>query len=339
MKRISVFILTLAAAAFFAACGGTTENKPVANNANATNANAAKPDAAAPTKEILLAVDKQANEAFLRGDGKFFEGFLDDKFVMLEGGQRMDKAAVVKMIGSGKCDVKDWKLEEPQMAMIDADTAVLTYKGTFDGTCSGPDGKAMKLPSPVRAASVYIRSGDKWMPVFHGENLIVDPKNPPAPPAKHEARKEEQNKDDKAAVNSNTGTAAAPAKATPDAKTDALVKIHLSGWEAFKAKDAKKFEEITTKDVSFVDPMGMWTSGQANVIKVWTDVACKDITKVSVSDGFASAISPTAEILTVKGTSDGTCYGQKNGDLYQTAVYVKEGDAWKLAFMFESPAM
>jgi hypothetical protein len=50
-------------------------------------------------------------------------------------------------------------------------------------------------------------------------------------------------------------------------------------------------------------------------------------------------ISPTVEILTLTGSADGTCDGQKNGDLYQTAVYVKEGDTWKLAYMMESPAM
>jgi hypothetical protein len=66
---------------------------------------------------------------------------------------------------------------------------------------------------------------------------------------------------------------------------------------------------------------------------------CEGITKVSVADGFATAISPTMEILTLKGTADGKCDGQPNGPLYQSVVYVKEGDAWKLAFLFESPAM
>ena len=40
--------------------------------------------------------------------------------------------------------------------------------------------------------------------------------------------------------------------------------------------------------------------------------------------------------LTGKGEADGSCDGQKNGPLYTTAFYVKEGDAWKLAFMFEA---
>jgi ketosteroid isomerase-like protein len=132
----------------------------------------------------------------------------------------------------------------------------------------------------------------------------------------------------------------APVKAPASAITEALVKSHTSGWEAWKAKDAKKLTEITTSTLSVVDPLGNWHSGQANVVKRWTEtMKCEGINNVKVSDGFASGLSPTVEILTLKGTADGTCDGQKNGTLNQTAIYVKEGDTWKLAFMFESPAM
>lgn len=346
MRRIILFACVAATAAMIAACGGTADNKP-ANNANAANA-AAKPAAAAPTADALLALDKSANEAYFKGDSKFFDGFLSDKYVNYGGGNRSDKAGALTAIAKVKCEMKEFKLEEPQMAMIDADTYVLSYKGTFDGTCNdGPNGAMKKADSPMRGATVFVRNGDKWQAAFHGENLIIDPKNPPAAekkaePAKDEAKKEEPKKeepkkDEKAASNSNT--AAAPAKPVADANTDALVKIHTSGWEAFKAKDAKKFDEISATNLAIVDPLGNWLSGQADVIKRWTEtMKCEGVTKVGVSDGFASAISPTVELLTLKGEADGTCDGQKNGPIYQSAVYVKQGDAWKLAFMFESAA-
>jgi ketosteroid isomerase-like protein len=307
-----------------AACGGAADNKP-ANNANASNT-ATKPAAAAPTADALLALDKSANEAYFKGDSKFFEGFLSDKYVSLDGGKRHNKAESLAEIAKAKCEMKDWKLDEPQMAMIDADTYVLSYKGTFDGTCNGADGKPMKAPSPVRAGTVYVRNGDKWQAAYHSENLIIDPKNPPKEePKKEEPKKEEAKKEE-----------AAP---TGDANTEALVKIHTSGWEAFKAKDAKKFDEIAAANLAIVDPLGEWISGKDNVIKRWTEtMKCEGITKVGVSDGFASALSPTVELLTLKGEADGKCDGQANGPLDQTAVYVKQGDAWKLAFMFESMA-
>ena len=92
--------------------------------------------------------------------------------------------------------------------------------------------------------------------------------------------------------------------------------------------------------LSLLPALGGWTSGKGSVIKLWTEtMKCDGITKVSVSDGFATEISPNVELLTLKGTADGTCDGQKNGTLNQSAVYTMENGDWKLAFMFESPAM
>jgi hypothetical protein len=51
---------------------------------------------------------------------------------------------------------------EPSLTKVNDDTYVLTYKGTFDGSCT-MDGKTEKLPANVRAATVVIREGDKWM--------------------------------------------------------------------------------------------------------------------------------------------------------------------------------
>src|SRR6266481_1250619 len=199
MKKIALFILLAAAATFFAACGAPADN----TGANNANSNTAKPVAAAPTADALMALDKQANEAYVKGDSKFFEGMLSDKFVILTGGgQRMDKAATVKMIAGVKCDIKSMDLTEPALSMIDRDTYALSYKATWDGTCNGPDGKPMKVPSPIRSASIWVRSGDKWQAVFHGENLIVDPTKPAAPAAP--PKKETPKEDVKTAANSNT---------------------------------------------------------------------------------------------------------------------------------------
>lgn len=347
MKNLLYLALIAIAAIGFSAC-----QPPPASNANAGNANAnATTSTAAPTAASLLELDKQANEAFLKGDSKFFETFLSDNFVGYRDGQRTGKAEAVAEIANTKCDVKrDWKLEEPQMAKIDNDTYAFSYKGTFDGTCKGPDGREMKVPSPIRAATVYVRSGDKWLAAYHNENLIIDPTAPPASPSpaanttSSNSNSSASNSNSSASNSnsngnpSNTNTAAA-VKPTPSANTDALVKIHTSGWEAWKAKDSKKLTDISTANLSVVDPIGTWVSGQAAVVKRWTDMKCEGVNTVKISDGFASALSPTVEILTSLGTADGTCNGHKNGGLYGTAVYVKEGDAWKLAFAFEQRKM
>lgn len=328
MKKTLRFILLAVAATFFAACAA-----PPANiETNTANANATKPVATAPTVDALMALEKQANEAYAKGDAKVFEEILSDKFVILGGGQRMDKTTTVKMIAGVKCDIKSMDLTEPAMSMIDADTYALSYKATWDGTCNGPDDKPMKVPSPVRAASVWVRSGDKWRAVFHGENLIVDPTNAPKAAPAAPPQKEEGKQDDKTAANSNTASDA-PANATPGANTDALVKVELALWEAWKEHNAKKLEDLTANDVSFVNIFGAYFANKADVMKDWTGSNCQ-VKSVNVSDGFATTLSPTVEMLTRKGTAEGTCGGQNIGGnaIWGVSIYVKEGDAWKFAF-------
>lgn len=371
MKSITAVLLTASAALILAACGA-----PPANNAPATNANNARANApAAPTVDTLFDMDKKANEAYSKGDSAYFDGFLSDKFAMMSPkGEHMNKAETVKMIGAVKCDVKSMDLTEPQMAKIDADTYVISYKAAWDGTCAD-QGKSMKIPSPVRSASIYVRNGDKWAPVWHGETKIMGENNAPAnanttkpetkkDEPKAEAKKPETMKKADSTATDTAATKAAPAKASApsalsaataanantataakpaaDPNTDALLKLHTAGWEAYKARDAKKLEDMTAATLSFVDPQGMWFGTKDAVIKAWTEGKC-DIKTTSVADGFAQALSPTLELFFAKGTAAGTCDGPdgkpvKLGSLWNDAVYVKEGTDWKLAFLFESPA-
>jgi len=69
-------------------------------------------DRRGPTADALLALDKQANEAYLRVI-RSLRGMLSDKFVWHEGGQRMDKAAVIKMIAGNKCESKPGTSKKP----------------------------------------------------------------------------------------------------------------------------------------------------------------------------------------------------------------------------------
>jgi hypothetical protein len=345
MKKIALLSLLAAASTLFAACGAPAVNTGV----NHANTNTTKPVAAAPTVEALMVLENQANEAHVKGASKHFEGMLSDKFVILTGGgQRMDKAATVKMIAGVKCDIKSIDLTEPAMSTIDADTYAISYKATWDGTCNGRDGKPVKVPGPVRSASVWVRSGDKWQAVFHGENLIVDPTNPQkaapaAPPKKLAAPPKNQTpkQDDHTVDISNTAVnTGAPAKATPDANTDALVKVELALWEAWKEHDAKKLDALMAKDVSFVNIFGTYLATRADAMKDWTGNGCQ-IKSVSVSDGFGTALSANVEMLTRKGTAEGTCGGQEIGGtaIWGVSIFVKEGDTWKFAFGMNLSAM
>ena len=377
MNKVCTFLFLAALAVSLAACGGAAENKP----ANTAVANTKPAAPAAPTTDALLEMEKKAQEAYSKGDGTHFEGILSDKMVMSMGKEHMDKAGVVAMIKTAKCDMTDGvKLSEPQMSKIDNDTYAFSYRNDSTGKCT-ENGKTVEM-KPMRAATIWVRNGEKWQAAWHAETDIIEAKKdaPKAEAKKDEAKKAESakaesatadvSKDEakKAEVKKEEATSAtskkeaarlegakkdevkkdaaakdekpaAPAKLVASANTEALTKIHQAGWDAWKNKDAKWFDQNTTATLAFVDPAGKSYGNKADVIKLWTEgMKCEGVTKVSVTDGFGFALSPTVEVFEHKGTSDGSCDGQKNGPLWGTAVYVKEGDTWKLAYLFEMPA-
>ena len=99
MKKITLFILLAAASTFFAACGAPAAN----TGANNANTNTTKPVAAAPTVDALMALDKQANEAYVKGDSKFFEEMLRTTRHRTDGGSGWTRSNR-QMIAGGKCD-------------------------------------------------------------------------------------------------------------------------------------------------------------------------------------------------------------------------------------------
>jgi ketosteroid isomerase-like protein len=219
------------------------------------------------------------------------------------------------------------------MIPVGPDAAVMVSKATMDGTCDGN-----KVPSEITSATLFVRSGDAWKAAYHGQTAVIDPKSAPAAaPAK---KAEEKKDDDSAKLDSDDAAkkdGAKPANTVTDELTKSLLSLENTGWEAWRAKDTAKIEPMLANDVAFVDPMGMAHYGKAANLKAWADQKC-EVKSVNLSDAAGSSISPTVAILTFKGTADGTCDGQKLGPVWGTAIYHKEGDAWKLVFHMESPA-
>ena len=56
--------------------------------------------------------------------------------------------------------------------------------------------------------------------------------------------------------------------------------------------DAKKLDALMAKDVSFVNIFGTYLATRAEAMKDWTGTGCQ-VKSVSVTDGFATALSPT----------------------------------------------
>ncbi len=307
MKRITFIVLTLAFAAFLAACGAPADNKPAANNTTAANT-AAKPAPVAPTKEALMTMEKAGWEAWKNRDGKWTVDNASDKYVGFSSTGRMDKAAAVKTYTDQKCEIKNYTLSDDQMQMVGPDVAVLTFKSAQDYTCDGKKG-----PANVNSASIYVREGDKWKAAFYAETPVVDPKAPPAKPAapakKDEAKKEE---------------------AKPDAATEAVLAVEKKIWEAWKAKDSKALEGVLAKDFMFTGGQGR--RDRATIIKEWATENKCDVKSFRLSDAMSASIAKDVTMLTYKGGGEGTCEGQPIMTELYVSVYTKEADAWKQAF-------
>ena len=312
MARIRCFVFSAAAALVVAACDG---NAP-ANNAKVADTAAVTPPAA-PAIDEFVKLETSAYQAWKSRDAKFWDTFLSDRFVGYGVSGKLDKASATTEYTGADCDIRNFALSDEQMKMLGNDAVLLTHKTTVDGTCRG-----QKVPANSWAAGVYVRDGDNWRGAFHAEAPIVDPAAAPAEPA-----------------GKMDAPVAGEAKAADgDAGTETLLAVEKAVWEAWREHDARKIEALTAADISFINIFGTHFANKADAMKDWTGTGC-DVKSVSVTDGFASALSPTVEMLTRKGTADGTCGGQKIGTvtIWGVSIYVKDGDAWKFAFAMNSP--
>ena len=321
MKTMQRFVVFACAAVMLAACTPPATNAPANANASNANANVATSKPAAPTAEALTALETKAIEAWKNKDTKFWDTFLADNFVGIgQDGKRMSKADIVKMMADDKCENKSYSFADQHVTPVGADAAVITMKVDSDYTCNGQKG-----PSPAITASLYERSGNEWKGAYHNEVIVMDPKN-----MKPEDKKP-------AAPAANKPAESPAAAATSDALTDTLMAIERSGWDAWKARDAKKLGDLTGADLAFVDAAGKVSSNKADTLKAWTEPKC-DIKSFDLSDGKASMITGDAAILTFKSKVDGTCEGNPLGTIWGTSFYVKEADTWKMVYGFENPA-
>lgn len=306
MRTLKLFTLTFLLPAIFTACGAPTGNTTSApSNANSTNANSSKPAAAVPTKEALMAIENAGWEAWKVRDAKWIEENYSDKGFNLGSTGRIDKATMIKMTTTQKCDIKSYSLSDDKLQMAGPDVAILTFRASQDATC---DGK--KSPAAVWSVSVYVRDGDKWKAAFYSESPVVDPKAPSghATLAKKDA-------------------SAPSGDAKPDAATEALMTVETKAWEAWKAKDLNALDAFAGKDLVALSATEGWTDRAAS-LKRWSDPSC-DIKAVKLSDAAGTFWGADYAILTFRSAVEGNCGGQTLPPEWGATIYGKENGTWK----------
>ena len=117
----------------------------------------------AQIQKSLIATEKKLWEAWKNKDSKPFKAAIPADGVMIGEHGVGGKDVIVKEISEGDCDVKSFELSDFKLTMLNSSVALLTYKGTADGTCAGT-----ALPA-VWASSVYVNRGGKWYAASHQE--------------------------------------------------------------------------------------------------------------------------------------------------------------------------
>lgn len=124
-----------------------------------------------PLKARLIALEKQSWVAWQHMDAGFWDRFLSDDHVELNGFVgATGKKSVIDGIASKACHVASYKVGDFSFRRFDARTALLIYRAEQDTTC-GP----VKVPSPVWATSLYQLRGGRWVNVLYGHSPILTP--------------------------------------------------------------------------------------------------------------------------------------------------------------------
>ncbi len=116
----------------------------------------------------LIALEKQADEAWRKKDGVFFQSLLSEDAVGVGSEGIFNKSQIVKAISGSRCEIKTSSMDNFKMVLLDKNTALLTYKAIQDVTCNG---KAE--PATVWASTVFVKRGGKWLATFHQETPAV----------------------------------------------------------------------------------------------------------------------------------------------------------------------
>ncbi len=114
----------------------------------------------------LIKMEKQAWEEWKNKNRSFVQNYLSDDAFFLYGDGVVDKAQIVKAVGN--CEFKSYSLDNFKFLSLDKNVALLTYTAAQDIVCGGKTQPAM-----VRATSVYVKRGGKWLNTFYTETPAV----------------------------------------------------------------------------------------------------------------------------------------------------------------------
>ncbi|HKR01787.1 MAG TPA: nuclear transport factor 2 family protein [Pyrinomonadaceae bacterium] len=300
MKRIILLASLLLAAS---ACTTSTQ-APSNTNTSATPANtnaAATPRAETnPSADSnITAQEKQIWEEIKQNDADGFAAMLADDFVYVSSDGVYDKAGTVA--GIKGLAVTDVSLSDWRTAMIGDDAAVVTYTVSMKGTSGG-----QPIPAtPVRAGSVWVNRGGKWLGVFHQETESEPMPTDATPAGKDAAAK---------------ATPAAESKPAEPASDDPVAR-EKQVWDALKKKDYDRFASLLADDQIEVFAWGV--NDKAGSVEGVKQV---DLSSGVLSDFKTIKISDDATAVTYMVKGSGSAFSPNGARA--SSVWAKRDGKW-----------
>jgi hypothetical protein len=297
MKRIILLSALLLAAS---ACATTTQ-APSNTNAPTPPANTAttstpKPEANAASSAITEQ-EKQIWDNIKKKDPTAFAAMLAEDFVYVSNDGVYDKAATVdgiKQLEPTEVTLSDWKT-----VTLDKDAAVVTYTVEMKGMSGG---RPMP-PGLMRAGSVWVNRGGKWVGVFHQDTPVEEmPKSDAA--------------SNKPAAKPALADGAKPAEPVAD---DAIAR-EKQVWDAIKKRDYDRFASFLADDSLEVFAWGV--NDKAASVE---GVKQPNLSSAMLSDFKTMQLDDNASIVTymVKGSGNIPPSGERS-----TTVWVKRDGKW-----------
>jgi hypothetical protein len=288
----------------------------VSTNANATTTTttSAPPSTATVSEAAITDQEKQIWEAVKSKNGEAFGNMLTDDFVYISSDGIYDKAGTIK--GIKEFDGSDVAFSDWKVVPIDADAAVVTYLIKMTAPTS-PNAKP--APMSLRASSVWVKRGGKWLGIFHQDTVVDEKKATPPAAATDAAKPANAN----ANANANTPATEAAEAADPITKEKQL-------WEELKHKNWDAFASDLAENAIEVEPEAVYDKAGSIA-----GVKPVDFSKITLSDFKQVKIDADADIVTYMAKEAGS----KSEPSRHATVWTKKGDKWLALFHQGTPEM
>jgi hypothetical protein len=118
--------------------------------------------AAGSLEEMIVAQEQMIVDAIKKRDAEAFKNLVDMSGYEVSSHGTESLADFASVLFSPDVTFSETKMEEPKVKLVDKNTAVLTYKSTWNSTYKGKASSGSSYDTMI-----FVRRAGKWIAVFH----------------------------------------------------------------------------------------------------------------------------------------------------------------------------